>query len=121
MFMAMGRISSRPNCLSRTRRAISSRRSRPGFHSTCRLAVRRARPSRRPADPADLGSAASADVAADLEDDAVLVAERGGQLLERARGHQPAFVDDDDAVAGLGDLGQDVGREDDRVARPGAT
>ena len=42
-------------------------------------------------------------------------AERGGQLVERARGHQPAFVDDHDAVAGLGDLGQDVGREDDRV------
>ena len=38
-----------------------------------------------------------------------------GQVLRRVDGDDPALVDDDDALAGLRDLGKDVRAEDDRV------
>jgi hypothetical protein len=42
-------------------------------------------------------------------------AEARRQVLGRVDRHHPALVDDDHPLAGLRDLGQDVGAQDDRV------
>ena len=42
-------------------------------------------------------------------------AQPGGQVVRRVHRDHPSVVDDDDALAGLRDLGQDVGAQDDGV------
>ena len=44
-----------------------------------------------------------------------VAAQPGREVVGRVDGHDAAFVDDDDALTGLGDLGKDVRAQDDRV------
>ena len=51
----------------------------------------------------------------DFERDGFGAAQPVGEIGDRVDGHQLALVDDDDALAGVLDFGEDVGAEDDGV------